>query len=86
VNLEQERIELLTAAAEGREREVMHYQINIDNFTRAIAEIEANHPEMEEFANNLRELLASSKLEQAKERILLKVIRDQLEEAKCTSS
>ena len=86
MNLEQERIDLLTAAAEGREREVMHYQINIDNFTRAIAEIEANHPEMEEFANNLRELLASSKLEQAKERILLKVIRDQLEEAKCTSS
>lgn len=86
MSLEQERIDLLTAAAEGREREVMHYQINIDNFTRAIAEIEANHPEMEEFANNLRELLASSKLEQAKERILLKVIRDQLEEAKCTSS
>lgn len=86
MNLAQERIDLLTAAAEGREREVMHYQINIDNFTRAIAEIEANHPEMGEFANNLRELLASSKLEQAKERILLKVIRDQLEEAKCTSS
>lgn len=86
MNLAQERIDLLTAAAEGREREVMHYQINIDNFTRAIAEIEANHPEMGEFANNLRELLTSSKLEQAKERILLKVICDQLEEAKCTSS
>lgn len=80
MNLEKERIDLLAAAAEGREREVMHYQINIDNFTRAIAEIEANHPEMNDFADSLRELLASSKQEQAKERIMLKVIRDQLEE------
>ncbi len=86
MNLEQERLSILTAAAEGREREVMHYQINIDNYQRAIAEIEANHPDMGEFAARLRELLASSITEQAKERIMLKVIRDQLEEAACTSS
>ena len=86
MNLEQERLDILTQAAEGREREVMHYQINIDNYERAIAEIMANHPEMGEFADRLRELLASSRVEQAKERIMLKVIRDQLEEAACTSS
>lgn len=86
MNFEQERLDILTQAAEGREREVMHYQINIDNYTRAIAEIEANHPDMGEFAGRLRELLASSIVEQAKERIMLKVIRDQLEEAACTSS
>ena len=86
MNLEQERLDILTQAAEGREREVMHYQINIDNYERAIAEIEANHPDMAEFADRLRELLASSRVEQAKERIMLKVIRDQLEEAACTSS
>ena len=86
MNLEQERLDILTQAAEGREREVMHYQINIDNYERAIAEIEANHHDMGEFADRLRELLASSRVEQAKERIMLKVIRDQLEEAACTSS
>ena len=86
MNLEQERLDILTQAAEGREREVMHYQINIDNYERAIAEIEAGHPDMGEFADRLRELLASSRVEQAKERIMLKVIRDQLEEAACTSS
>ncbi len=89
MNLEQERIDILTQAAEGREREVMQYQINIDNFARAIAEVEANHahePHMVEFANHMRDLHNSSLIEQAKERLLLKVIRDQLEEAACMSS
>lgn len=84
MDIAQERIDTLTAAAEGREREVMHYQINIDNYARAIAEIEANYADsdaMNDFANQLRDLLASSIIEQTKERILLKVIRDQLEEA-----
>ena len=82
MDLQQERIDILTQALEHREREVMHHQINIDNYTRAIAEIEANHADEEalvEFADRLKELLASSIIEQAKERILLKVIRDQLE-------
>lgn len=89
MNLEQERIDTLTQAAEGRERGVMQYQINIDNFSRAIAEIEANHahePHMVEYADHMRELHRTSLIEQAKERVLLKVIRDQLEEAACTSS
>jgi hypothetical protein len=88
MNLEQERIDILHASADGRERDVMHYQINIDNYRLAIAEIEANHADdaaLTTFANNLRELLASSLVEQGKERILLKVIRSQLE-ATCTSS
>ena len=83
MDLEQERIDMLTAAAEGREREVMHYQINIDNYARAIAEIEAEHAgsdALSDFANQLRDLLASSIIEQAKERIMLKVLRDQLED------
>ena len=81
MDLNQERIDILAAAAEHREREVMHHQINIDNYRRAIAEIEANHagePHMEEFADRLRDLLSSSIIEQSKERVMLKVIRDQL--------
>lgn len=72
----------LIDAAEHREKEVTHYQININNYTRAISEIETQHagkPHMEEFANRLRELLKSSIEEQEKELVLLKVIRDQLE-------
>jgi len=82
MNLEQELIDILTASAEGREREVMHYQINIDNYRLAIAEIETNHSDdkaLVAFAGNMRELLASSIIEQSKEKILLKVIRNQLE-------
>jgi hypothetical protein len=82
VTLEQERIDMLTQAAEHRAKEVMHHQINIDNYTLAIAEIDANHGgdvEMSEFAGRLSELLHSSKREQAREAVMLKVIKSQLE-------
>jgi hypothetical protein len=78
MNLEKERIDILRAAVEQRERDVMHYQINIDNYTLAIAEIEANCPDLSEFAKQLQELLTSSLREQAKERLMLKVIKGQL--------
>lgn len=76
------RKDILTQAAEGRKADVLMHQINIDNYTLAIAEIEANHTDCEgmtAFAANLRDLLASSLLEQRKEAVLLKVINDQLE-------
>lgn len=82
VNLEEERIKILTEAHEHRQREVLHHQINIDNYQLALAEIEARHPNdevMAEFANRLRDLLASSVVEQAKEIILRDVIAKQLE-------
>lgn len=81
MNLTEERITILTEAAKGREREIMHYQINIDNYERAITEIETNYtdPEILAFAEQLKNLLASSKLEQTKEQIMLKVIKEQLE-------
>jgi hypothetical protein len=74
--------EILRAAAQGRRAEVMHYQINIDNFTLAIKKIEVEHsdkPAMLEFADHLRGLLASSLTEQLKEIIMLEVIEQQLE-------
>jgi len=80
-NLVEERIKIITEAYGHRQREVMHHQINIDNYTRAIAEIEANHTDkahMVEFLERLRDLLASSIVEQDKERVLLKVIGEQL--------
>jgi uncharacterized protein YchJ len=80
--MEQERIKILTDAAEHRSREVMHHQINIDNYRLAIAEIDANHADdatLVEFKARLEELLASSIVEQSKEKIILKVIKQQLE-------
>lgn len=76
------RLDILRAAADGRRAEVMNYQINIDNFRLAIAKIEAEHsgkPELVVFADQLRSLLASSEVEQLKERIMLEVIEQQLE-------
>jgi hypothetical protein len=72
----------LTEAAEYREKEVLHHQININNYQRAIAEIEAHHagkPHMEAFAERLRDLLKSSIEEQEKEAVMVKVIKAQLE-------
>lgn len=81
LDLEEERIKILTDAYEHRQREVMHHQINIDNYTLALAEIAEKHPEdeaMAEFAARLRDLLASSIIEQAKEVIMRDVVAKQL--------
>ena len=81
LDLETERLDMLTSAHEHRQREVMHHQINIDNYRLAIEEIAEKHPEdevMAEFAARLRDLLASSAIEQAKEVIMRDVIAKQL--------
>jgi hypothetical protein len=81
LDLEEERIKILTDAYEHRKREVMHHQINIDNYRLALEEIAEKHPEdeaMAEFANRLRDLLASSIIEQAKEVIMRDVMAKQL--------
>ena len=80
-NLDEERLKILADALDHRRREVMHHQINIDNYQLALAEIAEKHPDnevMAEFANRLRELLASSIIEQAKEIIMRDVIAKQL--------
>ena len=81
INLDEERLKILTDAHEHRQKEVMHHQINIDNYTLALEEIAEKHPDCEvmaEFAARLRELLGSSLIEQAKETILRDVIAKQL--------
>jgi hypothetical protein len=79
----QTRKEIIAAAFGARQQEVMHYQINIDNYTLALAEIrklpDAEQSELQSFADQLRGLLASEKLEQKKAKIMLKVVKQQLE-------
>jgi hypothetical protein len=83
------KADILRDAAVHREQEVLHHQINIDNYRLAIAEIEQNHvgvAHMEEFGARLRDLLTSSIHEQDKEKVLLKVVKAQLGELECISA
>ena len=81
MNLEQERIQILKDNLVARQREVMHYQINIDNYRLAMRKIESgNLTDLAEFASQLKELLNSSIKEQAKEQLLAEVILEQLKE------
>ena len=73
------RHEILTQSVEARENDIMLYQINIDNYRAAIADIEANHPDLSDFADQLRDLLQSSLREQKKEQIMLAAIKANLE-------
>lgn len=70
--------ETLQAAYEARVDEVEQYQINIDNYRLAIAEIADDDVELQPFKQQLQDLLKSSLLEQRKAAIMLKVIKSQL--------
>ena len=79
---EMTREEILATSLHAREQEIMHYQINIDNYTIALDEISkmsvADQAEMSSFKNQLAELLASEKIEQKKANIMLNVIKRQI--------
>lgn len=76
------REEILSMSLEARIQEVMHYQINIDNYAIALEEIGNLPPderaELSAFTEQLRTLLTSEKLEQKKAKIMLAVIQKQL--------
>jgi hypothetical protein len=77
------KLETLQSALTAREDEILGYQINIDNYTRAIDKINAEHadnPAMIEFRERLVDMLASHKTEQLKAIIIRDVIADQLTE------
>jgi hypothetical protein len=74
--------EILESSLKAREQEVMHYQINIDNYTLALQEIDGlpdeERKELSAFANQLSTLLASEILEQKKAKVMLSVVKKQL--------
>lgn len=78
----QTREEILAASLDARIQEVMHYQINIDNYALALEEIGNLSPderaELSGFTEQLRTLLTSEKLEQKKAVIMLNVIKRQV--------
>lgn len=72
-----ERINILKTAYEHRQREFAMHQINIDNYRNALDIIRMDHsddPDMQKFAEQLETLLASSLVEQRKEKILMQAI------------
>lgn len=77
------KIEILKQALEHREQEVLHHQINIDNYILALEEIEINYKDDKDligFKEQLQNLLSSSIIEQRKEIIMRNVIKKQVEE------
>ena len=77
------KLETLQSALDARNDEFLDYQINIDNYTRAIDKINAEHqnnPAMIEFRDRLADMLESHKTEQLKSMIISDVIADQLNE------
>jgi hypothetical protein len=79
----QTREEILASALEARGQEIMHYQINIDNYTLALDEINQlsvdERAELSAFAEQLRTLLTSEKLEQKKAQIMYSVVKKQVD-------
>lgn len=72
--------EILTQALQARDDEVMHYQINIDNYRLAIEHIDASgDADLAGFREQLAGLLKSETIEQKKARVIQSVIRQQLE-------
>jgi hypothetical protein len=76
------REEILQTNLDARKQEVMHYQINIDNYTLALANIAAmaadERSELLVFTDQLTGLLASERMEQKKAKVMLEVLRQQL--------
>ena len=76
------REEILAINLDARQQEVMHYQINIDNYRLALANIAAmgadERSELSGFVDQLTGLLASERLEQKKAMVMLAVLKQQL--------
>ena len=76
-------LHLLKSLLEARETEVSEYQLNIDNFIRAIAKIDCDYStntDMLDFKQQLQKLLADNQREQLKSIIMRDVIADQIAE------
>ena len=76
-------LNVLQTCLETRNNEVAEYQLNIDNFKRAIEKIDTQYAEnqdMLDFKEQLIKLLADNQREQLKSIIMRDVIADQLAE------
>jgi hypothetical protein len=78
---QENKLKVLTSALAMREEEIFNYQIDIDNFKRAIKKIEIEYKdntEIQEFKTQLEKLLEENYLQQTKSRIIRDVLKEQL--------
>jgi hypothetical protein len=72
--------EILKRALDERIDEVAAYQLNIDNFRLAIAEIDAiGDPDLSQFRAELEARLQAEVLEQKKAKVMLTVIKKRVD-------
>jgi FKBP-type peptidyl-prolyl cis-trans isomerase (trigger factor) len=77
------RLSILLPALEGRDQELLTYQINIDNYRLAIAKINADHADNDDllaFRDDLQARLNEELRQQARARIIRDVIAEQVAE------
>ena len=77
------KLQILQASIEPRNDEILSYQINIDNYMRAIDKINAQYadnPALIEFRDKLDDEVKNHKTEQLKSIIIRDVIVDQINE------
>ena len=75
------KLSILTPALEGRDQELLGYQINIDNYILAIAKINADYASNEDllaFRDELQTRLDEERRQQLRSQIIRDVIADQL--------
>jgi 23S rRNA G2445 N2-methylase RlmL len=75
------KLEILAPALEGRDQELLGYQINIDNYILAIAKINAEYADNEDliaFRDELQGRLDEELRQQLRSKIIRDVIADQL--------
>lgn len=81
MNKIEKKLEVFKAALQQREEEIFHYQIDIDNFKRAIKKIEIEYEEdndMKEFKKNLENLLQQNIAQQKRAQLIYDVVKEQL--------
>ncbi len=77
------KLQILQESLDPRNDEILSYQINIDNYERAIAKINtqhANNTDLIEFRDQLAVELKNHKAEQLKTIVIRDVIADQIDE------
>jgi hypothetical protein len=77
------KLSILTPALEGRDQELLTYQINIDNYRLAIAKINADYAGNDDllaFRDELQARLDEERRQQLRARIIRDVIAEQVAE------
>ena len=76
----QTRAQIVAEAIAMREHSIMLYQINIDNYTYAIEDIDSTEnpsQDLIQYRNQLVQLLVSERREQSKEQVILRALQTQ---------